>query len=150
MVYTDEVKQKIDNILKAFEDYIEHQDYFDIVFSKKAGYLWIVVKPFNFFAPELLSTPEKLLDELFNDIITDVVLSNGSYAESVSIRPLTESEETESRRRIAGILKTISGGDSEYLEYLDCYIKDYQGRYAKNQLPGPMVKYCTCAGTGAL
>lgn len=140
MVYTDEVKQKIDNILKAFEDYIEYQNYFDIVFSKKAGYLWIVAKPFNFFAPELLSTPEELLDELFNSIITDVVFSRGSYAESISIRPLTESEETESRRRIAGILKTISGGGSEYLEYLDRYIKNYQGRFAKNQMPGPIVK----------
>jgi len=42
---------------------------------------------------------------------------------------LTESEEAECRRRITAILEQIEGGGAEYLEYLDEYIQDYQGRY---------------------
>ena len=42
MIYTDDVKKELDAILKAFENYIDGQDYFDIVYSKKIGYVWIV------------------------------------------------------------------------------------------------------------
>ena len=31
MIYTDDVKKELDAILKAFENYIDGQDYFDIV-----------------------------------------------------------------------------------------------------------------------
>ena len=34
MIYTGETKQKLDGILKAFENYIDGQSYFDIVYSK--------------------------------------------------------------------------------------------------------------------
>ena len=30
MIYTDDVKKELDAILKAFENYIDGQDYFDI------------------------------------------------------------------------------------------------------------------------
>ena len=33
MVYTTEQKKELDAILKAFEGYIDGQDYFDIVYS---------------------------------------------------------------------------------------------------------------------
>ena len=42
MVYTDEVRKKLDAILKAFGEYIDGQGYFDIVYSKKIGYVWIL------------------------------------------------------------------------------------------------------------
>lgn len=45
MIYDENTKKKLDSILKAFSTYIEKQDYFDILYSKKAGYLWIVVDP---------------------------------------------------------------------------------------------------------
>jgi len=75
-------------------------------------------------APEQISEPEDLLDNLFNDIINDVVAPR----ESVSLteaRTLTESEETEVRRKITAILETIEDGADEYLDYLDSYLKDY-------------------------
>ena len=43
MIYTEDVRKKLDAILKAFECYIDGQNYFDIVYSKKIGYVWIVV-----------------------------------------------------------------------------------------------------------
>ncbi len=123
------MKRKIDAILKAFADYIDNQNYFDIVYSKKIGYVWIVVDDPSSAGAELLDTPETMLDNLFNDIINDVVAPR-STTHLDEARTVTESEEAECRRKITAILETIEGGGAEYLEYLDEYIKDYQERYA--------------------
>ncbi len=66
------MKNELETILKAFEEHIEGQDYFDIVYSKKAGYLWIVIDRPGDAGAKLLDTPEEMLDVLFNDIINDV------------------------------------------------------------------------------
>ena len=129
MIYTDDVKKELDAILKAFENYIDGQNYFDIVYSKKIGYVWIVADEPGAAGAEQLDTPEAMLDNLFNDIINDVVAPR-STTHLNETRTMTESEEAECRRRITAILETIEGGGAEYLEYLDEYIQDYQERYA--------------------
>ena len=129
MIYTNETRKELDAILKAFENYIDEQNYFDIVYSKKIGYVWIVVDDPSSAGAEQLDTPEAMLDNLFNDIINDVVTPR-STAHLDEGRALTESEEAECRRRITAILETIEGGGTEYLEYLDEYVQDYQERYA--------------------
>ena len=121
----------LDAILKAFENYIDGQDYFDIVYSKKIGYVWIVVDEPGAAGAEQLDTPEAMLDLLFNDVINDVVAPRESTS-LTDAHALTESEETECRRRIAAILRTIENGADEYLDYLDSYLKDYQERYHGN------------------
>lgn len=128
MIYTEDVRKKLDAILKAFECYIDGQNYFDIVYSKKIGYVWIVVDEPGAAGAELLDTPEAMLDNLFNDIINDVVAPRESTS-LTEAHALTESEEAECRWRIAAILRTIEGGADEYLNYLDSYLKDYQERY---------------------
>ncbi len=127
MIYTEDTQTKLDNVLKAFESYIDRQNYFDIVYSKKVGYVWIVIDPPGEGA-EPLDTPEAMLDNLFNDIINDVVALRASTRLNET-HGLTESEEAECRRRITAILEQIEGGGTEYLEYLDEYIRDYQKRY---------------------
>ena len=122
------MKRKMDAILKAFKDYIDNQDYFDIVYSEKIGYVWIVVDDPGAAGAELLDTPEAMLDNLFNDIINDVIAPR-STTHLDEATTLTESEEAECRRKITAILETIEGGGAEYLEYLNEYIKDYQERY---------------------
>ena len=128
MIYTEEVQKELDNILKAFRNYIDEQNYFDIVYSKNFGYVWFVVDDPGAAGAEQLDTPEALLDNLFNDIINDVVAPRES-AHLNEAHALTESEEAECRRRITAILEQIEGGADEYLDYLDEYIKDYQERY---------------------
>ena len=128
MIYTEEVQKKLDNILKAFKDYIDEQNYFDIVYSKKIGYVWIVVDEPGAAGAEQLDTPEALLDNLFNDIINDVVAPRESTHLSET-HALTENEEAKCRRRITAILEQIEDGADEYLKYLDEYVKDYQERY---------------------
>ena len=129
MIYTEEVRKELDAILKAFENYIDGQNYFDIVYSKKIGYVWIVVDEPGAAGAERLDTPEAMLDNLFNDIINDVVAPR-STTHLNEAHTMTESEEAECRRRITAILEQIEGGGTEYLEYLDEYIQDYQERYA--------------------
>ena len=128
MIYTDGVRKELDAILIAFENYIDGQNYFDIVYSKKIGYVWIVVDEPGAAGAEQLDTPEALLDNLFNDIINDVVAPR-STTHLDEVHTLTESEEAECRRRITAILERFEGGANEYLDYLDSYIKDYQDRY---------------------
>ncbi len=53
MIYTVEIRKKLDAILKAFEEYIDQQSYFDIVYSKKIGYVWILAD-----APDTLTLSE--------------------------------------------------------------------------------------------
>jgi len=121
MVYTEDLKRKLDNILKAFENYIDGQDYFDIVYSKKVGYIWIVVDHLDCGVPEQLDTPEKMMDALFNDVINDVALAPNTPASFSDT--LTEYEREESRRRIVAILESLGDDKEECLAYLDSYLK---------------------------
>lgn len=129
MIYTKVVQKKMENILKAFEKHIDGQNYFDIVYSKKIGYVWIVIDPPGGAGAEQLDSPETMLDNLFNDIINDVIAPRESTSLTES-HTLTASEEAEVRRRIATTLETIEDDADEYLAYLDNYIKDYQERYS--------------------
>ena len=94
MIYTDDVKKELDAILKAFENYIDGQNYFDIVYSKKIGYVWIVADEPGAAGAEQLDTPEAMLDNLFNDIINDVVAPR-STTHLNETRTMTESEEAD-------------------------------------------------------
>ena len=129
MFYTDSMRKKLDAILKAFENYIDGQDYFDIVYSKKIGYTWIVVDPPGGAGAEQLDTPEKMLGVLFNEVINDVINSPKNTPHISDTRTLTAWEEAESRRQLTAILETIEDDRVEYLNFLDAYIKGYQERY---------------------
>ena len=131
MIYTDDVRKELDAILKAFEGYIDSQDYFDIVYSKKVGYLYFVVGTPEEAGPELLDTPEKMLDVLFNEVINDVINSPENKTHVLDTRTLTAWEEAESRRQLTTILEQIEGGGAGYLKFLDRYLKDYQEHYTE-------------------
>ena len=132
MIYTEETRKKLESILKAFEKYIDSQDYFDILYSKKVGYLWVVVNPPGGAGAEQLDTPKRMLDVIFNEVINDVINSPGNRAHIPEARTLTGWEEAESRRQLTAILEQIEGGGAEYLEYLDEYIQGYQERYSRD------------------
>ena len=98
------MKDKLDTILKAFDDYIREHDFFDIVYSEKIGYVKLQVPHPDNEVPAVMNTPETLLDALFNEIINDVVFSPDNPQQEHSDPALTEYEEAESRRRITAIL----------------------------------------------
>ena len=105
------MKDKLDAILKAFDDYIREHDFFDIVYSEKIGYVKLQVPHPDNEVPAVMDTPETLLDALFNEIINDVVFSPDNPQQEHNNPTLTEYEKAESRRRITAILKTIEDGD---------------------------------------
>ena len=127
MVYSEETKKELDSILNAFEGYIDGQNFFDVVYSRKAGYLWVAVDDPRAQAPEQITEPEDLLYLLFNDIIHDVVAPRQSTS-LTEPHAMTEQEVEAVCRRAAAILETISDGADEYLDYLDDFIQDYQER----------------------
>ena len=126
MRYTAERKKEMDAIFEAFEGFVQKQDYFDIVYSEKAGYLRILVED-----PEegaiSLDKPEKMLEYLCSDVINDVVYSPDNPKKSHDDRVLTAYEETESRRRLTAILETLNGGKGRAGNLVDQYIRAYQG-----------------------
>ena len=128
MVYSEETKKELDSILNAFEGYIDGQNFFDVVYSKKAGYLWVAVDDPRAQAPEQITEPEDLLYLLFNDIVNDVVAPRQSTSLTES-SGLTEQETAEVRSRVTAILETIPDNADEYLDYLDGFIQDYQERH---------------------
>ena len=127
------MENELEIILKAFEDYIDGQNYFDIVYSKKIGYVRILVDHPGDAGAEVMDSPETLLDALFNDIIGDVINAPGNRDPRADSPALNTYEETECRRRIAAILETIEEDSSAYLDYLDRYLKDYQERYKRGR-----------------
>lgn len=126
MIYEDDVRKKLDAILKAFEEYIDGQDYFDIVYSKKIGYVWILADCPGDAGAVALDTPEKMLDRLFNEVINDVSNDGGSKAHTPDAPALSEWEEREARRRIAALLEAVTEGKERYLQFMDRYLKAYQ------------------------
>lgn len=42
MIYTQEEKAKMDALLEAFQSYVDDHDHYDVVYSKKAGYLRVI------------------------------------------------------------------------------------------------------------
>ena len=125
---TKKEEKEMKAIFKAFRPYIDSQDYFDIVYSKKFGFIRIRIDDeYCDEEPQILDTPKKMLGALFNDIINDVVYSPDNPKKEHEDFTLTGYEEAESRRRIAAILKAMKKGDrARYFKLLDAYIEEYQ------------------------
>lgn len=126
MIYKGEERKKLDAILRAFEEYIDQQSYFDIVCSKKIGYVWILADCPGDAGAVLLDTPAKMLDRLFNEIINDVVNAEENKTHIPNALTLSEGEENEVRRRIAVFLEPLAEDRDNYLQFMDRYLKAYQ------------------------
>ena len=127
MLYLANEKRELETILEAFEGYILGQDWFDIVYSKKFGYLWVSPKLEMDYPMKRLNTAEKMLESFFHDIISDVVFSPENPTQEHNNSDLTEYEERESRRRITAIQETINNPEDRmrYLDLLDAYNTAY-------------------------
>lgn len=125
MIYTLEEKLKLDNILRAFSSYIQANNYFDILYSDRIGYVRMVIDPDEEEEVIRIESAAHMLDVLFNEIINDVVFSpENSHGEHFDSK-LSEQEEKESRRRIAFYLKNAGKEKENYLALLDRYLLEY-------------------------
>lgn len=120
------MKDELDLIYTAFSDYIREQDYFDILYSEKAGYLQIITGDLDSMAPEVLDTPEKMLRCLFHNIISDVIFSSDDSGNGREEPSLTPYVCTESRRRITAILETMEEPlKTRCFHFMNDYFKNY-------------------------
>ena len=117
------VRKRQDDILKAFDDYIQRQRYFDIVYSNKFGYIWIALDETRVAGTVRLNTPEKMMDLLFNDVIEETI----AHGSRLSHEPdgLTKDDKARVYDLIAGILEMIGDDKSYYLHYLNSYLNSY-------------------------
>jgi len=132
MVYTEDVKKKLDDILEAFADFIDSQNYFDITYSKKVGYVLIVVEDPESAGAKPLDTPEVMLDNLFDNFMYGIIHSPENITRTSERPALTEYAEAEGRRQITAIMERIQDNRSEYLDYLDSYLMDYHERHRED------------------
>ena len=74
----------------------------------------------------LLDTPEKMLDQLFNEVINDVVNADENKTHILNALTLSEWEECEVRSRITTLLEPLAEDKDYYLQFMDRYLKAYQ------------------------
>ena len=125
--YTEEEKHRIDNILKAFADFIRGQDYFDIVYSEKLGYVQLLTGPEETEPVTVLPTAEDVIETLFYEVTTEVIYDPDNRRPDHDA--LSEEEETESRRRLTQIVNRMEEDRDHWIAYMDAYFKDYQERF---------------------
>ena len=123
MVYTEAEKQKLDNILKAFSGFIREQNYFDIVYSEKVGYVQLLVEMAS-EPPSIFATAKEMLDTLCDEVINETVFSprNPSHR-------LTAEAKTESRNRLMAIIMQMEEEREYYLDYVSRYVQKYYDEY---------------------
>lgn len=126
MIYTTEVKQKLDNILTAFHSYIEEHPVFDILYSKKLGYIRVQVDNPDDEGVTVIRSVDKLLDVLYNEIIDDIVFDEERERQSSSPE-LTEDETEEVRQRIMEMIQAVrpEAVAEDCADFLDEYLVNY-------------------------
>ena len=123
MIYSTSQKSRMDNILAAFQGYIQTHPSFDIVYSEKIGYIRLNVEDPDAEDLTIIESADDLLEILFDEIITDVRFGNKQKRRRSS--NLSESDKIEIRRQITDILKTVTIESEHCLEFMDSYLEDY-------------------------
>ena len=123
--YTEDEKHKIENILKAFTGFIREQDYFDIVYSEKIGYVYLLTQERGIDPVTELRTSQETIDTLFRQVVGEVMFGPGNQHMGQA-DGMSEYEVSESRRRLTAIVETMEEDRDDWLAYIDEYLEDYQ------------------------
>ena len=116
--------QVLDAIYAAFQPYIAQQDFFDILYSEKAGYLYFLTDPKEAAGITFLDTPEKMLSVLANEVINDIVFSHPAVDQRGNA--LTAEEREACTGRLSAILDTMDGDTGPYRRFLQGYLDSYR------------------------
>lgn len=127
--YTEAEKHRIDNILKAFADFIREQDYFDILYSEKLGYVQLYTKQNETEPVTVLKTAKEVADTLFYEVTSEVVYDPNNQRPEHDTLKLSAYEEAESRRRLMEIVGAMEEDRDHWTAYIDTYLRDYQENF---------------------
>ena len=92
MNYTKEQLESIEKVKTVFADYIQNSRTLDLLWSNKLGYILItgITKNMNDFVmqPEVITTAERLCNQLLYEIACDVLESRGNCHDIYISTPL--------------------------------------------------------------
>ena len=99
MLYTEEQKKELEEMVTAFGDYLRDSEYLELVWSDKIGYILLKISVSSRsipLAPVIIEDGEMLCEELFCEIANDVLEYTGNGHDRKNADPL---ERAEIRRR---------------------------------------------------
>ena len=123
MVYTPEEKQRMDDLLKVFGEYLASNEDVDVVYSEKIGYIRLILAhrgdPFYFELP----TYDRMLEMFYFDILSDEVYLAREQNRNLTNQTMDFSIPYD---RIKAYVDTM-GADREYaLHMLDKFIERWK------------------------
>ena len=79
-MYSPEEKAKIEEVLNAFHDYIEQATFLDIMWTDKAGYVYLYIdgRTTPIVDSTYIESAEMLFSRLIGEIESDVLVSTGN------------------------------------------------------------------------
>lgn len=114
MEYTQEEKLRIDRLVEAFQDFIREQNYFDIVYSEKLGYLRVIIQENEDDAVMRLDGFDTLLKSLIDDMLMEAEEAEGCVNKAAL------------RTALAPIFDRM-GADSQYCKDLtEAYLTNWE------------------------
>ena len=99
MLYTEEQKKELEEMVTAFGDYLRDSEYLELVWSDKIGYILLKISVSSRsipLAPVIIEDGEMLCEELLCEIANDVLEYTGNDHDRKNADPL---ERAEIRRR---------------------------------------------------
>ncbi|NBH15461.1 hypothetical protein D3Z36_15060 [Lachnospiraceae bacterium] len=95
MLYTEEQRTELEEIIETFQTYLKDSQYLDLVWSEKVGYVLLKISmEYRHLEGESLIIEEgaDLCRELFSEIVTDVLQESGNDHSSQAVDPLEAAE----------------------------------------------------------
>lgn len=95
-LYTAETRNQIERVLSVFRDYIVTTNYFDILYSKKVGYVYFDINPKRMKVAEnncfVIENGEQLARRLAYDMAIDIMEEVGHCLDPHEATPLEQAE----------------------------------------------------------
>ena len=95
-LYTAETRSQIERVLSVFRDYIVTTNYFDILYSKKVGYVYFDINPKRMKVAEnncfVIENGEQLARRLAYDMAIDIMEEVGHCLDPHEATPLEQAE----------------------------------------------------------
>ncbi|MCI8524856.1 MAG: hypothetical protein HFF17_02835 [Oscillospiraceae bacterium] len=115
---------ELDRIYQAFLPYLREQEAIDILYSEKAGYIWICAKCPEAAGAERLDTPEKLLEAVLYVMADETAFRPGGAERDPTYWRLTRVECEAVLHRAAGYLAAFGIDGQRYMPNLKQFLAE--------------------------
>ena len=113
MTYPPEEDKRMEALLRALQDMIQKQDYFDILHSKRSGYIYLTAEPDGRYVAELIESLEQMVGIVILELGDAIRKENGKRNYRFG-DALSEWERKEVARRLSELLEHVEGDRACY------------------------------------